>query len=242
MRCARKRDVGGKRNKSSGNVGPGNRHRASDGAPRIRLFEAELEAHHKIHPGLGMLAERFHHRNALLGRHAIGVKYPADFGFFLLRNLADFAFLALSFLLIVFRIAARRKIASQSHGDRPGGNFRQPANDNHPRVLRRPRKSSRQRKGHSQSVRHPNHHVADKVPRSKVPLDMRSNCHRVRPPSEISDTPARCEPHPARLCRKVFALLPRAGSKVRASLRCASPEKSRQCDPTRTATNRRSQS
>ena len=59
----------------------------------------------------------------------------------------------------MLRIAARRQIAAQTHGDRAGGDFRKARREDDVRRRNRTRQTGGQRKRHGQPVRHADDNV-----------------------------------------------------------------------------------
>src|SRR5580693_2502911 len=82
------------------------------------LLQPQFKAHHKIHPRLWIALQRLQHRIALWPGYAIRFKDFVYFLFFIPRPLDDLQLLAPALAGIMFGIAARSQITTQSHGDR----------------------------------------------------------------------------------------------------------------------------
>ena len=109
----------------------------------------------------------------LLVRQAPTLENTRDFGCFLSRNFPRFDDFALQFALIMLLIGARRQKSAEPHGDRAGGDFRQPRQHHDRGSHFGARQPGRQRKWNRQSVRHADDDVPDHVAGSEVVLGMR---------------------------------------------------------------------
>ena len=101
-------------------------------------------------------------------------KDTRDFGGFFRRNFPRFANFALQLALVMLLIGARREKSAEPHGDRAGGDFRQPRQHHDRRAHLRSGKPGRQRKWNRQAVRHADDHVAHDVAGGEVVLDVRA--------------------------------------------------------------------
>lgn len=77
-------------------------------------------------------------------------------------------------------IGPGREEPAKAHGDRPGGDLRQPRQNNYRRAHLRPGKAGRQSKWNGEAVGHPDYHIADGVAGRKVMLAMRCCRHLIR--------------------------------------------------------------
>ena len=141
-------DVRRKRNESPYNVRRCDRRSAVSRPLRLLLFQAKLEAHHEIHPGLRLALQRIQNRRALLLTHAIGAENLVDFPLLVLNALDDLALLALALALVVSRVTFRGEISAQAHSDRTSRDLSRSCKNNQPSLAHSASQSRSQRERH----------------------------------------------------------------------------------------------
>ena len=121
--------VGSERDDAAGHVGDGNGEGGTDGTAGGGRFEAELEAHHEVHVGLGVGLEGAKDRRCGFVVDTVLLEDLVDFGGLVFRAGDDFEFLAAAFGGEVLGVAARGEVAAEAHGDGAGGDFGESGGD-----------------------------------------------------------------------------------------------------------------
>ena len=87
------------------------------------LFEAELEAHHEVDPGGGVLLERVENRGGAGAVDGVLLEDLVDLFFFVAGAFDDLALFAQAFGGVVLGVAAGGEIAAKAHGDGAGSDL-----------------------------------------------------------------------------------------------------------------------
>jgi len=106
-------------------------------------------------------------RRALLTRQAVGIEDLEHLAALVVRLLDDFSLFASPLAGVVFGIAARREISTESHRDRTGGDLGQTGDYDHTRGSHGG-KPGRQGEGYRQAVGHADDNIAHGSGRSKM--------------------------------------------------------------------------
>src|SRR6185369_55939 len=100
-----------------------------------------------------------------------------DLAHFLVRNLHDFAFLALALFRVVLGVALCGHVAAESHRDRAGGDFGESCCDDDSGALDGSCQSGGECERNRQTVSHSDNDVANDFTRGEVAFDVGSLWH-----------------------------------------------------------------
>jgi hypothetical protein len=121
--------VGEQGDDAARDVGAGDGKGRAMGAVGGRLFEAELEAHHEVDPGGGVLLERGEDGGGRGAVDGILLEDLVDLLFFVAGAFDDLALFADALGDVVLGVATGGEVAAEAHGDGAGGDFGEASED-----------------------------------------------------------------------------------------------------------------
>ena len=121
--------VGEQGDETAGDVGEGDGESGAVGAVGGGLFEAELEAHHEVDPGGGVLFECGEDGSGGGAVDGVLLEDFVDLFFFVVGALDDFALFAKALGVVVLGVATGGEVSAEAHGDGAGGDFGEAGED-----------------------------------------------------------------------------------------------------------------
>ncbi len=121
--------VGEQRNKAAGDVGEGDGEGGTMGAVGGGLFEAQLEAHHEVDPGGGVLLEGCEDGRGAGAIDAVLLEDLVDLFLFVMGALDDLALFSVTLRDVVLGLSAGGKVATETHRDGAGGDLGEAGED-----------------------------------------------------------------------------------------------------------------
>ena len=121
--------VGCERDEAAGNVGEGDGESGAVGLIVGGLFEAELETHHEVDPGGGILFECGEDGLSARAGDMVLLEDFVDLFLFVVGSLDDLALLAEALGVVVIEVSPGGEVSAKAHGDGAGGDLREAGED-----------------------------------------------------------------------------------------------------------------